>query len=160
MIDLQAILNRLAAIEVEALASLSPAVTADAVPYFLHTQEAFPYFVNRISNVPVDSDSQDFDTYEVEATVRLVVAHRTEGYDGEVEGRLYRYLPAVIAEINAREQLQSASYTAELDNLIFARATGSGGLRVFETSGLSVVQVGAEITVVCQLTDDLTQDYL
>lgn len=159
-IILQEILERLAAIEVEALASLSPAVTADAKPYMIHSQEAFPYFVNRVGNVGIESDSHDIDVYEVELVARLVVGHMTEGYRGEPESALYTYLPAVMEAINARELLQSATYTTALTGLMEARVSSSTGLRIFETAGIQARQVGTEITVVCTFDDDLTQLYL
>lgn len=160
MIDLQGVLDRLAAIEKAALAALTPAVSADAVAYMIHQQEAFPYFTNRIGPLAVESDSHDLDGIEVEAVVRLVVGHLTDGYRGQPESRLYAYLPAVIGTINARELLQSASYPTALTDLVQARVTASSGLRIFETAGIQARQVGAEITVVCTFTDDLTQDYL
>lgn len=157
---LQNALERLAAIEIEALAGLSTPVTADAKPYMIHTQEAFPYFTHRAGTISIDSDSHDIDVYEVEIVVRLVIGHVTDGYHGQPESQLYTYLPAVIAAINARELLQSAAYPAALDGLISARATGSSGLRIFETAGIQARQVGTEITVVCTFADDLTQEYL
>jgi hypothetical protein len=159
-IILQEVLERLAAIEVEALADLTPPVTADAKPYMIHSQEAFPYFTNRVGVVSVESDSHDIDGYEVEIVARLVVGHLTDGYRGQPESALYAYLPAVIEAINARELLQSDSYPAALDGLIGARATGSSGLRIFQTAGIQAQQVGTEITVVCTFADGLTQLYL
>lgn len=159
-IILQEVLERLAAIEVEALADLSTPVTADAVPYMIHSQEAFPYFTNRVGVIDIESDSHDLDSYEIEIVARLVVGHLTDGYRGQPESALYTYLPAVIEAINARELLQSDSYPAALDGLIGARATGASGLRIFQTAGIQAQQVGTEITVICTFADDLTQLYL
>lgn len=158
-IALQAVLDRLAAIEIEALAGMTPAVTADAKAFMLHTQEAFPYFVHRVGNLNIDYDSHDFDTYEVEVTARLVVGHMTEGYHGQPESVLYSYIPVVIEAINARELLQSAAYPTALDGLVGARVSGSSGMRVYESAGIQPRQVGTEFTVVCEFLDDLTQRY-
>lgn len=159
-IILQLALDRLAAIEVEALADLTPTVAADAKAYMIHSQEAFPYFTNRVGVISIEPDSHDIDDYEVEIIARLVVGHLTDGYRGQPESALYTYLPAVIEAINARELLQSDSYPAALDGLVGARVTGSSGLRIFETAGIQARQVGTEITVVCTFADDLTQLYL
>lgn len=159
-IALQAVLDRLAAIEIEALAAMTPAVTADAKAYMLHTQEAFPYFMHRVGTMSIESDSHDFDVYEVEVTARLVVGHMTEGYHGQPESVLYSYIPVVIESINARELLQSAAYPTALDGLIGARVDNASGLRVFEAAGIQPRQVGTEFTVVCTFEDDLTQKYL
>lgn len=159
-IILQEALERLVSIEKEALAALSPAVTADAKPYMMHTQEAFPYLTNRVGNVGVEYDSHDIDVYEVELVARLVIGHITEGYQGETEGRLYAYLPALIEAINARELLQSVTFPVALNGLMEARVSSSTGLRIFETAGIQARQVGTEITVLCIFNDDLTQLYL
>ncbi len=159
-INLQEALKRLCAIEVAALAALSPAVTADAKPYMIHSQEAFPYFTHRVGNIAVESDSHDLDVYEVELVARLVVGHITEGYHGQPESNLYTYLPALIATINARELLQSDTYTTALLGLVEARVSSSTGLRVFQMAGIQAQQVGTEITVVCTFDDDITQQYL
>lgn len=158
-IILQEALERLAAIEVEALADLTPAVSADAVPYMIHSQEAFPYFTNRVGAMTIEPDSHDIDTYDVDLIARLVVGHLTDGYHGQPESQLYTYLPALIEAINARELLQSDAYPVALLGLVGARVTDSSGLRIFETAGLQTRQVGTEITVVCTFADDLAQLY-
>lgn len=159
-IILQEALDRLAAIEVEALADLTPPITADAKAYAIWQQEAFPYVTHRVGPLSVESDSQDFDAVEVEVVARLVVGHLTEGYRGQPESVLYACIPALIEAINARELLQSNLYPDALDGLVGARCTGSSGLRVFETAGIQARQVGTEFTIVLQFTDDLTQLYL
>lgn len=159
-IDIQSALDRLCAIEKLALASLSTPVTADAVPYMIHQQESFPYFTHRVGPVSLDGDSQDIDVYEVEIVARVVVGHIQEGYRGQPEGTLYTYIPALIEAINARELLQSPTYTTALVSLVGARVSSCAGLRIFETAGIQARQVGTEITVVCNFEDDLTQVYL
>lgn len=159
-IDLQSALDRLCAIEKEALAALSTPVTADAVPYMMHQQESFPYFTHRMGTDEVDRDSQSISTHEAEIVIRLVVGHIQEGYRGQPEGTLYAYIPVLIAKINARARLQSATYTTALTGLVDARVTSCAGLRIYETAGIQVRQVGTEFTVVCSFVDDLTQDYL
>ena len=60
-IDLAETLDRIVLIEKEALAALTPSVTADAVPRFLHVQEETPYWTNRMTTITVAGDSEDFD---------------------------------------------------------------------------------------------------
>lgn len=156
-IDYTAILNRVADIAEAAMTSIG--VTADAVPYFLHTQEAFPYFTVRISGVDVDSDSEEYDTELVTVTLRIIVAHATQGYVGEPETALYTYMPTLREYFNARQFLQSATYTTALTHLIQARMTSSTGLRIFENSGLAALQVGAEFNIECQFEIELAQAY-
>jgi hypothetical protein len=157
---LQSALERLCAIEKEALADLTPTVAADAVPYSIHSQEAWPYFTHRIGPIVVESDSHDIDDYEVTIIVRLVVGHVTDGYRGQPENALSTYIAAVIEAINARELLQSDTYPAALDGLVGARAIDARGTAYFQTVGIQATQVGTDITVVCTFADDLTQLYL
>lgn len=157
MVDMQNLLLRAAALEIEGLASLS--VTCDAKAYFIHQQETFPYWTNRISDIGVEFDSENFDTYTVDIIARLVVDHRTAGYRGEVEGDLYAYIPTMIGYFNARELLQSAAYPTEPLDLIQARVTAVSGLRIYETSGLSALQVGTEFTITCTVPVYLDQVY-
>jgi len=66
----------------------------------------------------------------------------------------------LIKAINERELLQSAAYPAAPDGLIEARVTSSSGLRIFETAGIQARQVGAELTITLQYSDDIEQQYL
>lgn len=153
------LLLRVAALEKEALAAMTPAVVADAVPYFLHTQEAFPYFTNRIGGDAIESDSHDFDRDEITVLMRLVIGHATEGYTGEPETKLYTYMPQIKEYINERELLQSAAYPTAMLSLIESRITGHNGFRVFQNVGLSATQVGTEFTLTCSFDESIEQAY-
>lgn len=157
---LQDALERLAAIEVEALAGLTPPIDADAKPFSIWSQEAFPYFTHRTGGITVEPDSQDIDLYEVEVVARLVIGHVTEGYRGQSDERLNTWIPVIMNAINARELLQSAAYPVALVGLIGARCTFCTGQRVIETAGVQARQVGTEFTIVLQFADGLTQEYL
>ena len=159
-IDLHNALERLAAIEVEALAGLPIPVTADAMPFAMWQQEAFPYLTHRTGSITIEGDSQDIDVYEIEVVARLIIGHLTEGYRGQSDERLNTWIPVLVKAINARELLQSAAYPDELDGLTGARCTFCSGVRVIESAGVQAKQVGAEFTVVLQFADDLTQSYL
>ena len=157
MVDMADLLLRAAALEKEGLATLS--VTCDAKAYFIHQQESFPYWTNRIADIAVEFDSENIDTYTVDITARLIIGHRTEGYKGQPETQLYTYIPTMIGYFNARELLQSAAYPTEPLDLIQARVTAVSGLRIFETSGLSALQVGTEFTITCTVPVYLDQVY-
>lgn len=154
---MQDLLVRAAALEKEALSTLG--VTCDAKPHFIHQQEAFPYWTNRVADIGIEFDSENFDTYTTDITARLVIGHRTQGYKGEPEENLYKYIPVVIGYFNARELLQSAVHPFEPLDLLQARVTSVSGLRIFETSGLSALQVGTEFTITCTISVPLEQAY-
>lgn len=158
-IDYVNLLQRCAALQIEAMLHQSTPVTADAKPYFLHTQEAFPYFTNRIGGDEIDSDSQDFDRDTITVTMRLVIGHVTEGYQGEPETNLYTWMPVIKEYFNERELLQSAAYPTAMTSLIEARVTGHNGFRVFQNTGLSANQVGTEFTLTCQMDESIDQAY-
>ena len=154
------LLNRLVALEIEAMASID--VRADAKPYALHVQESFPYFTNRIQSNPVSDDgSEDLDLNNPLAVIRLVVGHVTEGYKGEPESKLYEWGPVVKTYIQRRMWLQTATgvYSVRMDNLQSARVTDNGGFRIFDNSGLGVNQVGREFQVQCIFTESIEQVY-
>lgn len=157
---LNELLARVVLLQKEAMASIG--VTADAVPRFNHVQESFPYFTNRIADIPIsDNGSHDEDVNSPIIAMRLVVSHLTEGYRGEPEARLYTWLPAIKTYFNQRMWLQTASgiYTARMENLQSARVINNGGLRVFENAGIAAQQVGAEIQLQCIFDEFIEQEY-
>lgn len=155
-IDYNNLLQRIAALEVEALAEIS--VTADAVPRFIHSQESFPYFINRIGNVPIASDSQDFDTVTIPVEMRLIVGNLTAGYDGEMETRLYTYIPQVKRYFHERELLTSATYTTPMTDLTQARIGSITGTVVFQGSEGSQ-RIGALFNLNCDFIQYINQRY-
>lgn len=124
-------------------------VTADAYPKFFYAQEDFPYFINRISDSTADLESpQDAQQRTYTCTMRLVVAHLTQGYEGENEVLLYRLIPLVEDEFGFNHWLtdEDEDYVHEMDarGVVFERSTG---LRVFQTTGIEATQIGAEFTL-------------
>lgn len=156
-IDLNDLLARVCALDKEAMLTIG--VTADAVPYFFHTQESFPYFTHRISDDTVDDDSQDFDRDTYNVVIRLVIGHATEAYVGEPESLLYDAIPVIKEYFNEREELQSAAFATAMRNLIEARVIGSSGFRVFQNAGISAQQVGTEFTLQCGFDETIDQAY-
>ncbi len=150
------LLARVAALEIEAMASIG--VRADAKPYFIHVQESFPYFTNRIATNQVGDDgSQDEDLNNPLIIVRLIVGHLTEGYKGEPESKLYEWGPIVKTYINRRQWLTSAAYPLRMENLQMGRMIDAGGFRIFEDSGLGTKQVGREFQIQCIIPEYIVQ---
>jgi hypothetical protein len=139
--------------------SLTPAVRADAVPYFYHVQESFPYFTNRIAdNRITDDGSEDVDLDNPLVIMRFVVAHLTEGYRGEPEGKLYTWLPTIKTYFNEHMWLQSAAYPDRMDNLQSARIVNGGSVRPMQNDGVGAIQIAAEIQLQCIFYESLEQD--
>lgn len=152
------LLARMVALEIEALASIG--VPADAKPYFFHTQEAFPYFTNRIAaNGVTDDGSEVFDINNPLIIMRLVVGHVTEGYKGEPESNLYEWGPVVKTYIQSCQWLQSAAYPDRMNRLFIGHVSDNGGFRVFENSGIGVQQVGRELQYQCSISEVIEQVY-
>ena len=155
------LLNRLCALELEAMTSIS--VRADAKPYFIHTQDSFPYFTNRVATNPRGNDgSEELDLNNPLVIIRLVVAHVTEGVRGQPEGKLYEWGPIVSSYIENRSnwlQCAAAPYNTRMAYLQEARVTDNGGFRVFTDSGIGALQVGREIQVQCIFDESVTQVY-
>ncbi len=155
--DIEALFARMAALEKEALASLT--VTADAVPYFFHQQERYPYWVNRLGQIEVDADSEELDLYRVEIIGRLIIGQVTDGIvRGENEARLQAYIPTVIQWVNERELAQSVAYPTALDNLVRVRVTACRGYTEFAAG--STAQIGTEFTFVAEFEEPIEQAYL
>lgn len=151
------LLKRVAAMQIEAMTSIG--VSADAVPYFFHTNsDSFPYFTNRIADNPISDDgSADIDLNQPIVIMRLVVAHITSGYKGENEAKVYEYGPIVKTWFNEHQWLTSAVYPVRMDNLQLARIVNNGGIRAFENTGIAVVQVGREIQLSCTFYESIDQ---
>lgn len=157
-LELTELMARHAAIDIEALAALATPVTADSKPYFWHTQEAFPYFTNRLGPYSVGFDSEDTDTIQIDVLKRLVIAHLTSGYIVENDAKLTAWVAQVIEYYNEREWLQSAAYPDELRYLIRARIVSGTGYTIFANSGIGqTIQVGTEFTVRCEFMHDILQ---
>jgi len=149
-VDLVELLARCAAMQVEALAALSPSVTCDAVARYWHVQESWPYWTNRLGTIAlegVDGGEWGEQLEQLDATVvmRLVVGHVTSGYRGEREGELARWASQAIDWFNARPRLTSATYPARMTHLLAARVTACRGLVVFGDTGIGAQQIGTEL---------------
>ena len=160
-INAQELLLRARDLEIEALEALAEVDNADAVEYFYHFQEAFPYFTNRIGGVDVGADSEEFDTYTYQVIMRLVIEHLTADYVGKNESKLQLYIPQVINYFNSRALLQTTdgSYDTAMIHLIEARISNSTGFRIFTDAGISAQQVGTEFVLTCVFEEQITQAF-
>lgn len=155
---------RLCAIEVETLEALG--VSSTAYPRWMAKHDGdFPYWINRVFSVQtvegydVD-DGEELSVYDYTIATRLVVAHASAEYEGEVSEALDEYLPQVIEYVDSRELLQSVSYPTSMPYLIRASFTQGVGFNVFGASPAGVQQVGAEFQWRCQFEKQLVQAYL
>ena len=153
---------RIAAMQREALAVYN----ADAKDYFYHWQESFPYFVNRITDEDTVFDSEDYKIRNYTITMRLVVGHLTEGYDGTPERNLYAFIPLVENKFDNNRVLTSVAYPTPMDWLNPEDITleRSRGTTFFEMTGVgggqsAARQVGSEWTLTLPFHIDLEQEY-
>jgi hypothetical protein len=160
-VDAQELLKRARDLQIEALAALSTPVSADAKEYLFHTQEDYPYFVNRIGNIDVGADSEDIDLYTYQVIMRLVIGHMTSGYKGEPESNLQLYIPQVVNFFNSRQWLQTTSgdYDDAMTSLMEARITSVSGFSIYESAGISASQVGTEFVLTCLFEEEITQAF-
>lgn len=159
-IDLVALANRMVALEKEGLLALSTPVTCDAKPYWFHEQEAFPYWINRITDFTLDVEADDWgeeiDTVPFVVQAGLIIGNRTSGYKGERDAELQLYVPHMMEWFNEHESLRSATapYTTDLDYLIRCRVTGGSAHVEFPTG-----QIGALFLLRAEFVNPIEQEY-
>lgn len=146
MYSVNELLQRISALQME----YTP--QASSMPYALHVQAQYPYWLNRVEVVNTDGDSEDFDVDEIQVEMYLVVGHRSEGYAGELEKELYNYVPGVIRWFNQHETLQSKRFTDPFTDLDRARITRTRPMVVLENSGVGSEQIAAIFTLTCQFS--------
>lgn len=163
--DVEALMVRVAALETEALAAMTPPIMADAVPYFFHVQEAFPYWTNRLSTISAEDGAggdedfgEEYERYSYEIVMRLAIGHVTDGVRSEYERSLGRIIPHVLRYFNARELLQSAAYPGAPDDVLRARIIACTGVEILPISEHTQV-IGAEFTLRVETIEDTDQAY-
>lgn len=165
-LNITELMSRVVALEKEAMATVLPAgQVCGAVPYFIYSQDTYPYFTNRDgAGTSVNdngggdiSEELDHDTYTV--IMRLIIGHVTEGYVGDLETTLHSYIPTVKTYFNSRGGLQSATYPDALVGIRYARIINWTGLRVWQTAGINALQMGNEFTLHCELDEQIIQAY-
>lgn len=158
---LTTIKRRLVTLEKSIMAGLG--VAADAYPYAMATQEDFPYFTNRLSEMEPAPLGDDITLRSYEILIRLVIGHLGE-FDGEDEAFLDEHLPAIEDEFARQHWLTTFD---EPDAVVDLHPRGvefrrSSGLRVFDNSALGAdfpSQIGVEFTLTAHIYRDIEKRY-
>lgn len=145
---LNRLLDALVLAEKRAVSPVKPNV--DAKPFFIWSQEAFPYLTNRIAESTINPESaEDLEERLYTVIVRLVIAHLGTGYKGEKEALLYELIPLLEDEFTSNRWLldgQGAELVPEL-SAIGLEPNRTRGLVVFQNAGIAVQQVGTEFVL-------------
>lgn len=157
--DIPDILNRVVALGKLALSGMSPAVTADGRAY-IYAQEGTPYFYALSTGVEDVSESEEISTFVYTIELRLIVGKVTEGYQGEVQEKLYDYIPVVITRIKRATFLQSATYPTHPEDVLGVEFKSCSGLRVYEdNTGNGTRHFGASFIIECTFEQNIDSDY-
>lgn len=147
--DFNALLERVIAVCLEA-------VGGEGKPFWLYSQEAFPFFVARVLPITFAADpedAEDIDGYEFTLAVRHITGNRTEGLasQGEPETKLYEQMPLVIEALLSRDLMQSFENDDAMQWLEDAQLTSCSGLSVYDAAGIGGVglQIGTEYILTC-----------
>lgn len=164
-IDVGDLLDRHCALEVEALAALSPSVACDAVPRWVYAQERTPYWMNRIvtmePELAYDADAGEEATVEVlTVEMQLVYAPIQSGMDGEVEAALNAALPQMVAYFRRRAWLQTVAFPTPMPYLRSAVITLASGATPLPATPDGGQKVGLLFRSRCEFITPLDQMYL
>lgn len=160
-IDIPNLLNRIAAIEREALLSLEPSIVSEAFPRWYVKCETFPYWVNRIFTFEASEGEDDAGdegvvyTYAVNAM--LVVAHVTSDVVGESDDLLNFVVPQFLEYFDERAHLQSDDYPDEMPFLVRASFVTGGYTTLPGNAGVQAA--GAAFQLRCEFRKPLVQAY-
>ena len=151
-IDLDDLLKRVVAMEIEALGIRALDVLADAL-------DQTPYMTNGLGEFTYDTNSEDMQADVYTVRMRLIVGHVTEGYKGQAERVLRKHIPILRAFFAAHVGLTSAKFPAPPDYLSQLGATlkGGGGTSYFQEPGLPI-QVGTEFRLQVPVDTDIEYD--
>lgn len=162
-IDVNELLLRICAIEVEALNALPTPIPSNAVPMWAWQQEKLPYWRNRVGNFRLDigagDDGQEVDTYVYTVESALVYAHISQGYNGEVDEDILRIIPQVIQYFDSREVLQCRSFPEGMAFLRYAFFQAGQGYVPLGKSAAGGDLVGPTFTWTCVFDKFIFQAY-
>jgi len=140
--------NRIAEVEKEAMTNIG--YTVDAYPYFgIKTPTAPPFWVNRLGAVQADeTKGLDILYTPINIAPRLVIAHATEDYDGNIFGTAYDMIARFETWLLSHPMLTSTLYPT-VPNYLLDGVTyvGHSGLTFFTYSGIQTIQLGVEFTI-------------
>lgn len=145
---LQDALNRLCAIQKEC--PTSPPAN-NAVPYTMFTQDAMPYWTNRVHPQKlVPGMSQDYRVYRCRIGMTYVRAIVTEGITFQPEAGLYADIPIITEWFGGAIELQSKQYPQQMRYLSPKGAYIDDAPVIYLNqlhSGIGAHIVGAEFTI-------------
>lgn len=138
-IDLDDLIKRVVAMEEEALGLRALDVLADKL-------DQTPYMTNGLGPFTYESGSSDSGVYNVR--MRLIIGHVTEGYKGQSERVLRKYIPLLQAFFRVRPGLTSQKFpdTPPYMSAVGAFLTGGVGTGYFQEPNLPM-QVGTEFSL-------------
>lgn len=160
-IDIEEMMQRIAALESEALAYMDSDYAEEAIayPFSLKQQAVYPYLTNQLAPWTMEDESQDINEYNFAVTGRLLIAAASSGVDGETERKTYHWLAQIIHYINEHEALQSEAYPTPMDGIDYARCRLGTGITRFNFSGLGpmIDEWGTAFTVEIRLYNPICQ---
>lgn len=172
-VSVNLLLYRSAAIEREAMQQLTAPVACEAFPRWFVKCETFPYWKNRLIGMQTvegyaDDYGEEMSLYRYTVGARLVVAHVTSEYEGELSDAVDLMIPEVVEYLDARELLQSAyvdaahslNFTTPMPYLIRAHVTAATGFTQFPPNASGTSQCGADFQWECDFNKQLVQAYL
>jgi hypothetical protein len=127
------------------------AVTSDTVPYFLHVQETFPYWTNRVIDSDYQFESEQLTIVFQRIAMRLVTGHIGQsGYAGEGEDNIDTYIQAVRAEFADCNDLAEKTYVMVPPPSLIS----DNGFEAFPDPSLPVMQAGVEFILEARIWHD------
>ena len=144
------IMDRLAAMEKEALSAFYADADDVGVLDWPDQQTVFPYWTNRVGPYDLTFEyGEDVPTDNFTVLMRLVGGHVGEGYEGEPQSNLHQWILAVMNFFEDRPFLTSASYATDFDFVdpLGALLMSHTGVVVFQNAGTLASQLGCEFTL-------------
>jgi hypothetical protein len=137
------LLKRVVACDKEAMTGVKGFTAAR---YFPYTADTLPYMSNRLGPKSMRESPEDSFEYTRTILKRLVVAHTTEGFQGQTSDKLNDWLEAFEDYYRHNEMLTSATFTTEPEYLspLGVTLANDDGLVFFSNNGIGVTQIGVE----------------
>lgn len=148
---LRAAMGRIAQLQQDALVGI---VEVNVATYYPYQQERLPYWTNQVQAVAFTRDAgEDVEVRVYTVQMRLILAHRTENYDGVTFDNAYDIIPAVLDTFEDNLGLTSSAHAAPLD-AVFSRTgyhgveiTNVTGPAIFTNAGIASSQIGLQFTL-------------
>lgn len=109
-----------------------------ALPYPVFDQLVLPYWENSPGPTPEPDDPHDITRWVMVVSMRLVVGYITEGYQGDVAGKAWGYIPTVVRYFRRYNRLK------DLPGQEGIRYLAPAGVTITPPSGFTVAAVGPQ----------------